>query len=89
MKIKAALIIDIPRCCSDCILGYENEYAIEFECFAEPHKHLEEPDCKRPDWCPLRELPEKHNIDATQVGEEWAVFNKGWNACIDEIMKQS
>lgn len=39
--------------------------------------------------CPLREIPEKHNTDATQVGEQWSVFNKGWNACIDEIMKQS
>lgn len=59
---NAVLEMTMPRNCSDCILGYENEYSIEFECFAKPHKQLEEPDCKRPDWCPLRELTEVKNI---------------------------
>lgn len=46
---------------------------------------------KRPDWCPLREMPEKRilpksQVDYTNYGEEpW--FSDGWNACLEEIEK--
>lgn len=34
-----------------------------------------------PDWCPLKDVPDKY----------WPVsmnFERGWNACIDEILKE-
>ena len=39
----------------------------------------------RPDWCPLRELPEKkpHTEDVLEV-----FINTGYNACIDELLKE-
>lgn len=48
---------------------------------------------KKPDWCPLRELPEKNpnnpelkpGVYYTEKGYE--VFKSGWNACLDEILK--
>ena len=39
---------------------------------------------KRHDMCPLRELPEKANHPAYCDNGR---FDKGWNACLDEILK--
>jgi hypothetical protein len=45
----------------------------------------------RPDWCPLRELPEKKETVHSQECYTNSYFtdemNAGWNACIDEILK--
>lgn len=55
----------------------------------------------RPDWCPLRELPEKKESDSFLIeavkndcfdgtDSDTAYFNgkdAGWNACLDEILK--
>ena len=43
----------------------------------------------RPDWCPLRELPEKipelkHGYESV----EKSILRKGWNACLDEIISE-
>lgn len=38
-----------------------------------------------PNWCPLKEIPQKKPDKA--MGE-WLDFNSGWNACIDEILKE-
>ena len=45
---------------------------------------------KRHDWCPLRELPEK--IPELKSGYEdlsTSIRRVGWNACLDEILKES
>ena len=39
----------------------------------------------KPEWCPLREVPQKP--DYPPINEQSYVA--GWNACIDEIMKGS
>lgn len=39
---------------------------------------------KRPDWCPLREIPQRaYHPDWCDNGR----YDKGYNACIDEILK--
>jgi hypothetical protein len=45
---------------------------------------------KKPSWCPLKELPEKYNIEEEKKKRhdrfyEWE-FEGGYNACIDEIL---
>ena len=40
----------------------------------------------RPDWCPLRELPEKANHPAYCDNGR---FDKGWNACLDMILENA
>lgn len=40
-----------------------------------------------PDFCPLRELPEKKGGDKWQ-DEISDSYNVGWNACIEEIIKE-
>lgn len=44
------------------------------------------PDGEKPDWCPLRELPEKKRADTDLLTVESGIV-EGWNACLDEIMK--
>lgn len=54
------------------------------------------PDGEKPDWCPLRELPEKKPeseerecIGSTNGTWEVPLYeNKGFNACLDEILKE-
>lgn len=40
----------------------------------------------KPDWCPLRELPEKKERRIGEHGER--MFRAGFNACLNEIMRQ-
>lgn len=50
----------------------------------------------KPDWCPLRELPEKkEEVELLEcedpietVWEFPSLKNKGFNACLDEILKE-
>lgn len=48
---------------------------------------------KKPDWCPLLELPEKNpNNPELELGVHYTkngyeIYKSGWNACIDKIMR--
>ena len=81
---KAVLIMDIPECCADCCCGYFERYTKELNlvCGATGE---DANNVVKPDWCPLRELPEKANHpDYCDNGR----FDKGWNACLDEILEE-
>lgn len=44
---------------------------------------------KKPDWCPLKDVPEKKEvrnfcIGVGDFGQQG--YQQGWNACIDEIL---
>ena len=81
---KAVLIMDMPECCVDCCCGYFERYAKELNlvCGATGE---DANNVVKPDWCPLRELPEKANHpDYCDNGR----FDKGWNACLDEILEE-
>ena len=81
---KAVLIMDMPECCVDCCCGYFERYTKELNlvCGATGE---DANNVGKPDWCPLRELPEKANHpDYCDNGR----FDKGWNACLDEILKE-
>lgn len=79
---KAVLVMDMPeQTCQMCTLCYETENDDEYLCCA-TGKIL--PDGEKPDFCPLRELPEKANHpDYCDNGR----FDKGWNACLNKILK--
>lgn len=86
---KAVLIMDMPENCEHCACKYPS------------YKDDALYDCaitgktvpinggrygKKPDWCPLRELPEK--IPEHKSGYEdinTTLHREGWNACIDAI----
>lgn len=83
---KAMLIMDMPRCCVECPCFNEN-YA---SCSKEKlYLSLYNIEAIKPNWCPLRELPEKKesDIEKYHYGEmkKWH-YSEGYNACIDEIL---
>ena len=83
---KAVLVMDMPeQTCQKCALCYETENDDEYLCCA-TGKLL--PDGEKPDWCPLRELPEKMEVCGKypQPGKPVASYRFGWNACLDKIL---
>ena len=95
---KSVFVIDTPETCCDCRFCYELNEGIEAFCYAtnsDTNKTLiKEIDCKdgycngKPDWCPLRPLPEKIEVgDVDNIHN----FNRavGWNTCLDEVTGES
>ena len=42
----------------------------------------------KPDWCPLRELPKKKPTIGKESDNDILCMNAGYNACIDELLKE-
>lgn len=85
---KAVLVMDMPECCVDCCCGYFERYTKELNlvCGATGE---DANNVGKPDWCPLRELPEK--IPEFKSGYEdlgTSIRRVGWNACLDEILEE-
>ena len=107
---KAILVMDMPDSCFHCDCchekPYDNRYRIEGEKFCgiedmEVDKYYdsfysEEP--MRPNWCPLKELPEKkrekYGLCRQNSSGGWETYGEkvdsvaiGYNQCIDDICK--
>lgn len=85
---KEVLVMDMPECCVDCCCGYFERYTKELNmvCGATGE---DANNVGKPDWCPLRELPEK--IPEFKSGYEdlgTSIRRVGWNACLDKILKE-
>jgi hypothetical protein len=92
---KAVLIMDdMPECCADCYCGYfgRDTKELNLVCGATGE---DANNVGKPAWCPLRELPEKkeefelRKCKGSMKGT-WKVpliENKGFNTCLDEILK--
>lgn len=97
---KSMLVIDTPKCCEECPLELDVAGKVGANICRGCEKYSFNPDSKKkPDWCPLKEVPEKklyNGVDgitgATLEGRiDKAVHEAtalGWNACIDEILKE-
>lgn len=86
---KAVLVMDMPERCADCPLRSSEKTS--YVCCYLTLKNISSTDYydKKPDWCPLRELPEK--IPELKSGCEevsTSIHRVGWNACLNEIMRQ-
>ena len=80
---KSVLVIDTPESCCSCHLC---GFTLNSHYCRGKLKDIKDTNTK-PDWCPLRPLPEKKeyinsnsNIEATKN-----IAAAGWNDCIDEI----
>lgn len=92
---KAVLVMDMPERCDKCLLllkiPQKDGLAL---CLARPTNGQEEYNPKRekswrPDWCPLRELPEKMpDLEHGYENVEKSIIRTGWNACLDAIAKE-
>lgn len=84
---KAVLVMDMPESCSKCKFLYEFQgikKCLLMNVLNNGASMLSQNTFtkKRHDKCPLRELPEKANHpDYCDNGR----FDKGWNACLEEI----
>ena len=81
---KAILVMDMPDSCMGCNLLYCDAENNSESCQAREKSRivdLENED--KPDWCPLREMPEER--EENHIGTYEYNFNEGWNACIDAI----
>lgn len=93
---KAVLVMDdMPECCADCYCGYfeRDTKELNLVCGATGE---DANNVGKPEWCPLRELPEKKEEFELRkckgsVKGTWKaplIENKGFNACLDEILKE-
>lgn len=80
---KAILVIDMPKNCEQCpCFSIGSFYDV---CrLAQQTKSFKEKGI--PDWCPLRELPQKKELYLSINNEKG--YCEGYNACIDEILKE-
>ena len=83
---KAVLVFDMPSSCIECPCLDEN--LVSRTCGAmDEYTKLDkfEVFCLKPDWCPLRKMPNKYDLSGSEND-----FNDGWsrgyNHCIDRIL---
>lgn len=80
---RSVLVIDTPKTCADCIMLCV-KYC-EYQCLA--NDKLIKKATGKPDWCPLKPLPERKEyiVPIDNVESQKDIIAVGWNACIDEI----
>ena len=86
--MKAILVLnEMPKNCLECPLGKNMNIAIE-TCIQCPLGKcvIDEEVMTRPDWCPLKELPDKITSWKGKSTNYQQGHRDGYNACIDEIL---
>ena len=82
---KSVIVIDTPKTCAECRASY---CADVWYCYAGEYRKIltSKEIYAKPDWCPLKPLPEKRQVDneGTNYGQE-PYFSDGWNACIEYL----
>lgn len=94
---KSVLVIDTPENCYDCPFGTEYCSDSEYEGCCElaecldsdmrliTEEHYDYESESRPDWCPLKPLPEKMIIPRGARNTDGLEYACGYNTCINEI----
>jgi hypothetical protein len=83
---KSVLVTETPEDCELCAL-----HGGRFHSFCKINCRYIEDLSTKPDWCPLKPLPEKMKVTGLYNGEYFKAGGKppsykiGWNKCIDEI----
>ena len=82
---KSVLVMNTPEDCKSCIHIGTFKYFCRVNC-----RDIKDTSVK-PDWCPLKPLPEKmkatgiYNCEYFKAGSKPPSYKIGWNTCIDEI----
>lgn len=86
---KAIVIIDMPNSCEDCSLMWKDEYSDfcpvkcvenKTDIYNYTYAHT------KPDWCPLKPVPEKYEMDTPHTRDWNGEYECGYNACIIQIL---
>ena len=87
---KAILVIDMPRTCEECPIcqgvALDGDYVCSIKDEHGEERGFDDGRCEKPDWCPLKPLPE-YDSPAINPTVENVYYAQGWNDCIDEILK--
>lgn len=92
---KSILVIDTPEGCVRCDCCHTKDYDFRERIDGEKICGIENMNVddycdginlRKPDWCPLRVLPEKKDMEPGKTIIR-AVQHEGWNMCIDKILK--
>lgn len=90
---KAVLVMDMPEKCKYCpfqMVAYDSDLFEEGECFCcfecQTVQEYVDKD-KKADWCPLRELPERKDVAASNL-DTHVYRAEGWNDCLDAILEE-
>lgn len=80
---KSVLVIDTPESCRSC---YLRGFTLNLQYCRGKLKDIKDVSTK-PDWCPLKPLPEKKEyiVPIDNVESQKDIIAVGWNTCIDEI----
>ena len=73
---KAILIIDMPKGCYECKIRFDDEYS-NWCSYDNPEPNGVYPYIEKktkPNWCPLKPLPNKYNTEAEWVYDHWCEF---------------
>ena len=84
---KAVLLMDVPETCIDCNLCVLDTDG-SISCYYNKREICSNvgENNSRPNWCPLRPLPDRKEITETYKWEDrLPSFKCGWNWCLDEI----
>lgn len=93
---KSVLVIDTPKSCYNCPFGteYYDIYIYKGNCELAEHlgkimtllteEYYGFESKSRPDWCPLKPLPEKSTTENDMTDYQCGMVD-GRNQCIDEI----
>lgn len=82
---KSVLVMNTPENCKSCI------HISTFRAFCRINCRDIKDIGTKPDWCPLKPLPEKmkatglYNCEYFKAGDRPPSYKIGWNDCIDEI----
>lgn len=86
---KSILVIETPKCCEECPLEMDVDGKLGVNICRGREKYSYNPDSKeKPDWCPLKEVPEKEDKSIFYNNYKTGYVN-GFNACIDEILREN
>lgn len=86
MSDKALFVMDMPESCDKCKIRAINLAWCNVARKSTSHYPSGKPmdERHRPDWCPLKPVPEKKDFWSEKYGGR---FSEGWNTCIDEILE--
>ncbi len=77
--MKAVLVFEMPESCFDC--PCESEYICGVA-----QKELFYEEDRKPDWCPLKEMPKRKGLFAEMHEYDTDIhYEIGWNDCLEEI----
>lgn len=77
--MKSLIMFDTPKSCDECPCSYIENHLLM--CQANGYEKVSSKE--RPEWCPLRPLPERKYPDGYYYG--WNMMAQGWNECLDAV----